>query len=221
MSIANLIKVVPPPAEPFWAFKGPWAAIEGELGTALPQDYKDYIAVYGCGDFMQYLSVFLPKSWTVNLRLGAQVKLFPGIFRDVSKDVVGNLPYPLWPEPGGLMVFGGTSGGDHLFWLMRGAPQDWPVVVWYRATNETQMFKCDMTDFFAGIATGTMLSGAFDAEALARENKFEPYREVNVRRAMDDPAEAADRLRAWRLSWTQVATGTWGYVARQPLWNSH
>ena len=209
MTIANLMKVVPPPAEPFWAYKGPWAAIEGELGTALPQDYKDYVAVYGSGDFMRHLTVFLPKSWSANLRLGAQVKLFPWKFYDVSKDVVGNLPYPLWPEPGGLMVFGGTSGGDHLFWLMRGA------------TNEAQMFKCGMTDFFTGIATGTILSGAFDAEALARGNKFEPCSEADVRRVMDDPAEAADRLRAWRLSWTQVAKGTWGYVPREPLSKSH
>jgi len=221
MTIANLIKVVPPPAEPFWAYKGPWAAIEGELGTALPQDYKDYVAVYGGGEFMRYLAVFLPKSWSVNLRLGAQVELFPWEFHDVSKKVAGHLPYPLWPASGGLMVFGVTGGGDHLFWLMRGAPQDWPVVVWYRATNQTQMFKCDLTDFFAGIATGTILSGAFDAEALARENKFEPYTDVDVRRVMDDPAEAADHLRAWRLSWTQVATGTWGYVAGDALRKSH
>lgn len=220
MSIANLIKVVPPPAEPFWAFKGPWAAIEGELGTALPQDYKDYIAVYGGGYFMKFLSVHLPKSWTVNLRLGAQVKVVADAFREITREFEDYLPYPLWPASGGLMAFGGTDDGDVLFWLTRGAPQDWPVVFWDRGMHEAELFNCDMTDFLADMTIGAILPEVFDAKARARKIKFKPYTDVDVRRAMDDPAEAADRLRAWRLSWTQVAKGTWGYVAQSPFLKS-
>ena len=221
MTIANLIKVVPPPAEPFWAYKGPWGAIEGELGTALPQDYKDYVALYGSGYFMQFLNIHLPKSWTVHLRLGAKVKFVAKACREIFKDDEVDLPFPIWPDPGGLMVFGLTGGGDYLFWLTRGTPQDWPIVVWDCGAEENELFDCDMTDFLTGIATGAFLSDVFDVEALACERKFEPYTDEDVKRAMDDPAEAADRLRAWRLSWTQVAKGTWGYVAREPLWKSH
>jgi hypothetical protein len=40
-------------------------------------------------------------------------------------------------------------------------------------------------------------------------HKFEPYSNDDVRKALDDPAEAAHRLRAWRMSWTQAANGQW------------
>lgn len=213
MTIENLIKVAPPPADPFWAFKGSWVAIEGELGTALPQDYKDYVALYGSGCFMQFVRISIPKSWTVHLRLGAQVKWAAGVFR-AYKDIGDNPPYPLWPDPGGLMAFGTTFDGDVLFWLARGAPQDWPVVFWDGSGHEAELFNCDMTDFLAGMATGAYLSDAFDLETLTDETKFEPHTDADVKQAMDDPAEAADRLRAWRLSWTQIAKGTWGYFAQ-------
>jgi len=208
MTIENLIKAVPPPSEPFWAYKGPWGAIEGEIGVTLPPDYKDYIATYGAGYFMQFMSVFLPKSWTVNLRLGAQVRLKAGSARDVLLASEEEPPYPIWPDPGGLVAFGGTDNGDELFWLTRGAPQDWPVVVWYEDSN-VELFDCDMTDFLAGIVTGAIFADVFDEDWPSGEPKFEPYSNDDVRQALDDPAEAAHRLRAWRMSWTQEANGQW------------
>ena len=49
MTIENLMKVVPPPEAPFEAFGGTRELIEGELRTALPQDYKDFVRLYGNG----------------------------------------------------------------------------------------------------------------------------------------------------------------------------
>ena len=41
---------------------GPWEPVEAELGTALPQDYKDFVRVYGSGYFMQFLGIYVASA---------------------------------------------------------------------------------------------------------------------------------------------------------------
>lgn len=69
VAIENLMKVVPPPETPFEAFRGTWELIEGEVGTALPQDYKDFCRLYGNGHFMDFLGVGVPRSRNPNVVL--------------------------------------------------------------------------------------------------------------------------------------------------------
>src|SRR4051794_14994861 len=128
MTIENLLKAVPPPAATFEAFLGPWEEIEAELGTALPQDYKDFVRLYGLGYFMQFLGVSVPRSQNPNTRLEACVPRASETFRIFAGDE--ELPYSLWPTPGGLVSFGSTDFGDQLFWLSEGLPSEWRVVVW-------------------------------------------------------------------------------------------
>jgi hypothetical protein len=169
MSIERLMKVVPPPAEPFEAFDGPWERIEAGLGTALPQDYKDFVRVYGSGYFMEFLGVDVPKSRNPNVRLERQV----GVVRDMFR-AFEEVPYPLWPDPGGLLPFGGTDNGDTLFWLADGAPADWRVVVSDRGAWDFEALDCGLTDFLAGLATGEILPRAFPEDLLPCERLFEP-----------------------------------------------
>lgn len=82
----------------------------------------------------------------------------------------------MWPWPGGLLPFGATDNGDYLFWLPRGAPSDWGVVVWDRGGSEIDQFEelnCDLTDFLAGLATGAILPRAFP-DLLPCECLFQP-----------------------------------------------
>jgi hypothetical protein len=167
MTIENLMKVVPPPAEPFEAFSGPWEPIESEIGTALPQDYKKFVQLYGRGYFMEFLGIAVPRAQNPNARLEYQVRAICSTFFDRDE-----LPYPLWPTPGGLLPFGGTDNGDFLFWLPRGAPADWSVVVWDRGSCSFEPLECDLTDFLAGLATGEVLPKEFPDDLLPCECLF-------------------------------------------------
>ena len=110
MSIEALLAVMPPPAEPFEAFAGPWEPIEAELGAALPQDYKDFVRLYGSGYFMEFLGISVPRSKNSNIRFESQVALTCQTFADFGDE---ELPYPMWPASGGLIPFGGTDNGDN------------------------------------------------------------------------------------------------------------
>jgi len=169
MTIETLIKVVPPPAAPDEAFSGPWEPIEAQLGTALPQDYKDFIRHYGHGEFMEFLGIHVPKCRSPYMRLEAEVHAVRNALLDDEE-----LAYRLWPDPGGLIVFGKTDFGDYLFWLPHGPPEDWRVVVWGRGLQKFEAFDCDLTDFLAGLATGEIEPEDFPENMLPCDYLFRP-----------------------------------------------
>jgi hypothetical protein len=176
MSIEALLKTVPAPHAAFEAFAGPWEPIEAELGTSLPQDYKDFARIYGRGYFMEFLGINIPRSKNPNTRFEVQVRRVCESFADWRDD---ELPYPLWPHPEGLVPFGGTDDGDSLFWLARGAPDDWRVVVWDRGMQEFEALDCGLTDFLAGLATGRVAPKEFPDDLLPCDRLFQPSQGPN------------------------------------------
>ena len=178
MSIEALVSVMPPPAVPFEAFDGSWEQIEADLRTALPQDYKDFARLYGGGYFMEFLGIHVPKSRNTNVLLVRQVYVVSYGFRDWD---YGSSSYRMWPEPGGLIAFGGTDNGDTLFWHPVGDPNDWRVVIFNRGMLEFEPVDCSLTDFLAGLVTGDLSPQAFP-ELLPCDRLFEPHDSFLARR---------------------------------------
>jgi hypothetical protein len=156
MTIEALMKVVPPPAAPLYAFEGPWEPLEANLGAAFPQDYKDIVRTYGGGVMFNFLKIKTPKSENPITRLGPHLVNIRKVFLQMD-DLE---PYGFWPEPGGLIAFGTTYNGDELFWLPEGAPADWKVVVWWRGGGfePFEVFDCGLSDFLVGLATNELRS---------------------------------------------------------------
>lgn len=167
MTIENLVGIIPPPAAPLGTFSGPWEPIEAELGVRLPDDYKNFVRLYGHGDLMTFVGIHVPVSWSPYARLVQAARFISKIFKDEE-----DLPFPMWPSSGGLLPFGTTDFGDTLFWLTLGAPEDWCVVVMGRDPPET--FDCDMTDFLARVAKGEISPGNFPDDLGPDDISFEP-----------------------------------------------
>jgi hypothetical protein len=162
MTIEALTKIVPPPAVPDHPYDGPWEDIERRLGSALPQDYKDFVRVYGSGVLFDSVCINVPKCESPHIRLGPQLL-------SVRKGFAGFEGWEhnaLWPDPGGLILFGGNDFGDYFFWRPEGAPDDWKVVAAWRGDiyEHLDEFDCGLTDFLAGLATGKIYSKHQTAE---------------------------------------------------------
>jgi hypothetical protein len=170
MTIERLTKIVRSPATPFEAYSGPWRPIEAELGTSLPPGYKDFVRLYGVGAFMEFLWICVPVSSNRHMRLAYQACAVTSIFRVTEKP-----PYPLWPDPGGLLPLGTTGAGDELFWLCQGPPADWGVVVWGHEARDFETFDCDLTDFLAGLVTRTRAPKAFPKDLAHCDRLFRPF----------------------------------------------
>ena len=93
--IDALLNVVPPPDHPFEAYAAPREQIEQAIGTALPQDYKDFVRHYGCGYFMEFLGISVPVSEHIYYQLIPSVRhveYYFGAHEDIE--------YVFWPNPG-------------------------------------------------------------------------------------------------------------------------
>ncbi|WP_410599471.1 SMI1/KNR4 family protein [Amycolatopsis sp. lyj-90] len=121
-TLDDLVRLITPPENPV-GFGGDWQAVEVELGLVLPSDFKELAARYGEGDFDD-ISLLSPDDLLTSAR-----DLLPmaGGFRDEFPEAV---PFPLWPEPGGVLEWARTGNGDSLCWLTGGEPDDWTTVVW-------------------------------------------------------------------------------------------
>jgi hypothetical protein len=149
---------------------GDWTVIEAELGSPLPQDYKDFIATYGTGAIGDMpIRIFSPfpqsEYYLLNWR-EVVFEYYRGLYDD-PKDI----PYPLHPSPGGLLPWGYTGNGDYLQWRTKGAPDKWDIVTWY--TDFHHFPKRTMTTFLIDIFEGR-LDDHFPASLFPRPIQFEP-----------------------------------------------
>ncbi len=121
-TLDDLVRLVTPPENPV-GFGGDWQAVEVELGLVLPSDFKELAARYGQGDFDD-ISLLSPDDLLTSAR-----DLLPmaGGFRAEFPEAV---PFPLWPQPGGVLEWARTGNADSLCWLTGGEPDDWTTVVW-------------------------------------------------------------------------------------------
>jgi len=168
MTIEALVKIVPPPAAPDEAFSGPWKPIETLLGTGLPQDYKDFVRLYGAGNYMDFLGINVPRTRSPYVRLETEAYAVAQLFRTMQANT-----YEPWPEIDDLLSFGRTDDGDYLFWRRAGPPDEWKVVVWSRGFDTFETFDCGLADFLVGLATGGIDSDLFPRGRC--DHMFRPY----------------------------------------------
>src|SRR5438128_2571968 len=129
MAIAELKKLVPPPATPFEVGSlAQWREVEAELGTRLPRDYRDFVFAYGSGLFAGLYRVYNPFGADEYMALVTQGRRVCGYNRESQWSDPKRFPYPYFPEPGGLLPWGNDENGNDYFWLTEGPPTKWVVV---------------------------------------------------------------------------------------------
>jgi len=168
VSIANLSRIVAPPEDPReTGEEAGWATVESRLGTALPDDYKEYVRVYGSGTFDDFIVPLNPFSANKHLNL------LSGVDGQREAERVKRLnspkdeksvvyPFDLFPTKDGLLVWGTTTNaGIHLYWYTQGSPDRWPVVICNLRDGEHEAIGLNMTGFLAGILSGATRTRLF------------------------------------------------------------
>ncbi|MFD8756999.1 hypothetical protein ACFV0O_39400 [Kitasatospora sp. NPDC059577] len=137
----------------------PWERSVGEVGFMFPSDYREFVDRYGGVRINGELSVPVP---TLRSYGGGSIVGFPGFVRRTTDGIAAELaadedcPYPVHPEPGGLLSWGSNLNADQFFWLTEGDdPDAWPVVAFYRSLEEWDRFDGGFTAFLLAVLDGT------------------------------------------------------------------
>ncbi len=104
-----------------------WDEIEADLGTRLPADYKLLAEAFPGGWFRQFVRPHKPArqvggtQWLLGEWAAGQVENV----RMWRAQGDGTVPYPVYPEPSGLLLWGALRDSGYAFWLTdRGEPED-------------------------------------------------------------------------------------------------
>lgn len=153
MSISSLLTILPPPINPVETPRPEdWNAVEKQIGN-LPTDFKTFIERYGSGTIDRFLWILNPFSANKHANLIKRMKPVISAIQELKRDWPDQHPYRLFPEPGGLLPFGGSDNGDTMFWQTVGKPDEWPIVVNAARDPDYEKSECGMADFLAGILT--------------------------------------------------------------------
>jgi hypothetical protein len=161
MIIDDLMEMMPPPPAPVEAPGISWLAIEENVATELPQDYKSFIETYGSGCVAAFLYIFNPVSSREPINLLKQIPRQLWALKVLAEEFGERLPYPLFPALGGLLPFGITDNGDVLHWLTSGTPKDWQVVVNESRAPRYELYSLDMTTFLVRLLTRSVRCSIF------------------------------------------------------------
>ena len=126
--LAALLPVPPRPIEA--PTEAAWGELEERLAIELPSDYREFLGLYGSGVIDQFLWVLNPFASNGNARFPEASDRQLGILRWIREQGAETLPYPLYPEAGGLPLWAESAIGDCFYWITsEGSPDDWPVTV--------------------------------------------------------------------------------------------
>ncbi|QYN24408.1 SMI1/KNR4 family protein [Amycolatopsis sp. DSM 110486] len=106
-----------------------WAAVEAALGTALPADYRAYADTYPALYLDKLITIRHPLAVSEWAKLVEGAKPVLESFAYGRSQVPDAVPYPLFPEPGGLLPWGYDDDGADYFWRTAGSPDEWTVLV--------------------------------------------------------------------------------------------
>jgi hypothetical protein len=162
-----------PPAKPFEA-DGSWSQVERTLGTSLPDDYKDFIRIYGSGRIGHFMGVLNPFAKNPNMNLLEKSRELLDTLRYLRDDGEP-IPYAIYPTSGGLFPVAVTDNGDVINWLTNGGAADWTIVVNESRGPDYEQFDCNLTAFLQGLLDQSLICEilpTFDFDGAA---EFTPH----------------------------------------------
>ena len=120
-----------------------WTQAEAALGLRLPGDLKEIVRRYGTGSFCDGEFWVYPPERLVAENQALAEKWRPLFEKHPERS------HPLYPDPKGLLIWGGDANGRILCWRMDGEPDEWEVVVWLARDGEFHQWDCGASDYLA------------------------------------------------------------------------
>ncbi|WP_157361877.1 SMI1/KNR4 family protein [Haloechinothrix halophila] len=150
-ALDRLISLVPP-----YSYKDDrsidWAAVESQLDSPLPSDYKRLVERYGAGVFDDFIWVYQPMYPTEALDIGWRNRNALETLRVIGAD---QIPYSIEAGAEELLVWGGTETREECYWVKSDAdPERWTVVLNDAGDDEWFSFEGSMSEFLVAALSG-------------------------------------------------------------------
>lgn len=167
--LEHLKHLIPPPPE---ARDKDWEQVQRDLGSDVPEDYKELIHTYAGSHWDDYLYILEPGCPNENYDLLTwnrhQMEDLEDLWEFEEK------PERLREEGSRVMPWATTDNGECLYWLVR---RGQPAEHWTIMTNEArgdrwEHFDTTCTGFLAAALNGEITSAVLSSQFPLRQHKF-------------------------------------------------
>ncbi|MEV0189436.1 SMI1/KNR4 family protein [Kitasatospora purpeofusca] len=150
-----------------------WPAVESLLEVRLPDSYKEYSEAFGWGEFNGAIEVFGAVADFSDGGIVGEVKKRSELSEIDHEFSAMYAPYSIFPNSGGLLIWGVTGRGDALFWDTRNSgAADWPIVA-FLDDGRYFSYEMEVSEFLFGcVVTGGIES--FNAVSRGYGTGFMP-----------------------------------------------
>ncbi len=128
-----------------------------QLGLCLPESYLELVEHYGFAGYWQEFWYLLdPREdggWTSPADDHSGRNLLSAQ-RVIRKGWPDEVPYPIFPEPGGLLPWAATDNGGRFFWLTEGEPDSWMTVYTPDRSGGFREIEKDVPNIVWGLISG-------------------------------------------------------------------
>ncbi|MFN7141755.1 MAG: SMI1/KNR4 family protein [Limisphaerales bacterium] len=144
-----------------------WNEVEKQIGVRPPPDYQQLLAAYGSGfvgldQFDPYwLVVRSPLSEPGYGNLIDAFRTATALLSEQKAEFPQYVPFPILPTPGGLFPFAHDSCGYEYYWLTRGNPSEWPLIIDNGSGNYIEL-KMSFIDFVLSLVRGEPPHASFE-----------------------------------------------------------
>ena len=168
--------VAPPPVIFAGGSMDMFVPIETSLNLRLPTDYKELCCSYGVGDWLRFLVHINPLAYATFEEYLSDVTAQLDGERSMRENFPEYMPFALYPEEGGLFFWGITDNGDRLYWLTKGDPDTWPIIVYESRGPRFCRFDLRCCEFLLEWVSGRLrvrvFPDDFDYDAVGAFHQF-------------------------------------------------
>jgi SMI1-KNR4 cell-wall len=152
MTLRKLRRILPtPPRSGRFSGQEVWPISEQRHGLTFPNDLKAFIQDYGAGfivdDSRLRIDIYDPRATIFASRIADHTAVLLGA------QSPGAMPYSVFPDSPGLFPLGSDDNGNELYWLTKGSPDEWPIVV-RSPEGQFEEHPGPLTTFLAGVLQG-------------------------------------------------------------------
>ena len=148
--IDELLKLLPPPNYNKFLNEIQWTQFEIEINTRLPEDFKNFISIYGSGIIDNFIWILNPFSKNKNLNY-EKIVYFQKSYHTLQKEFPKEYNRPLFPQKGSFLPWAVTDNGETFFWVVNDDPNSWIVGIHSVDQGDEEIYELGCVEFLLGL----------------------------------------------------------------------
>lgn len=148
-----------------------WDIIENKMNFKFPQDYKEFIDIYGEGGINGFLSILSPFSKYNHLNLVNKFHEMKNAYDYMKNEDSEQFFLNFYEGEYGIFPWAVTDNGDELYWNVK--EDGIEIIIYASRYSDMEVFNMGTTEFLYKLLSKDLICSIFPDDFLIDSNYYE------------------------------------------------